>query len=228
MDDRLNDQEVSANEAPVTSAVRQMTATGEKQLDQRLVKALGHPLRQRLLILLHKYGESSPRELALRSGEPLGNVSYHVRILRENDCVELVRTEPRRGAVEHFYRATARPFLDDTQWAQLPASVRRALFGQTLREVWDDVVAAAAGKGLDDPQAHVSRTWFELDDTAWKEMAEALSAVLEKGFELQAESSERAAKEPDTPTRKAAMGLMLFERIADAPEPGRKSRRRRR
>jgi DNA-binding transcriptional ArsR family regulator len=204
-----------------------MSATGEKQLDQQLVKALGHPLRQRLLILLHKYGEASPRELALRSGEPLGNVSYHVRILKDNDCVELVRTEPRRGAVEHFYRATARPILDDTQWAQLPASVRRALFGQTLREVWDDVVAAAAGKGLDDPQAHVSRTWFELDETAWQDMAEALAAVLEKGFELQAESAGRVANDPELPTRKAALGLMLFERIGDA-ESGRKGRRKRR
>src|SRR3954452_18772737 len=158
-----------------------MAGSGEKQLDQRLVKALGHPLRQRLLILLHKYGESSPRELALRSGEPLGNVSYHVRILKDNDCVELERTEPRRGAVEHFYRPTSRPVLDDTQWAQLPASVRRALFGQSLREVGDDVVAAAAGTGLDDPQAHVSRTWLELDDTAWEELAQALSGVLERG-----------------------------------------------
>src|SRR3954447_25279709 len=122
MDDRLSAQEVSANEDPVTSAARQMTATGEKQLDQRLVKALGHPLRQRLLILLHKYGASSPRELAPRSGEPPRSVSYHVRILKDNDCVELVRTEPRRGAVEHFYRPTSRPVLDDTQWAQLPAS----------------------------------------------------------------------------------------------------------
>jgi DNA-binding transcriptional ArsR family regulator len=205
-----------------------MAAAGEKQLDRGLVKALGHPLRQRLLILLHKYGEASPRELALRSGEPLGNVSYHVRILRENDCVELVRTEPRRGAVEHFYRATARPILDDTQWAQLPASVRRALFGQTLRELWDDVVAAAAGKGLDDPQAHVSRTWFELDDTAWAEFAEALNAALEKGFELQAESSERVANDPETTTRKAALGLLLFERVPEPPEGTRKGKRRRR
>jgi DNA-binding transcriptional ArsR family regulator len=201
-----------------------VSATGEK-LDQGLVKALGHPLRQRLLILLHKYGEASPRELALRCGEPLGNVSYHVRILKDNDCVELVRTEPRRGAVEHFYRATARPILDDTQWAELPASVRRALFGQTLREVWDDLVAAAAGTGLDDPQAHVSRTWFDLDDTAWKEMAAALSAVLDKGFELQAESAGRVANDPELKTRKAAMGLMLFERVADAP--ARKGRRKR-
>src|SRR3954465_3744113 len=109
-----------------------MSATSEKQLDQGLVKAPGPPLRQRLLILLHKYGESSPRELALRSGEPLGNVSYHVRILNDKAWGELVRTEPRRGAVEHFYRATARPALDDTQWTQLPAPVRRALFGQSL------------------------------------------------------------------------------------------------
>jgi hypothetical protein len=46
---------------------------------------------------------ASPSELPDALGEPLGNVSYHVRILRELDCIELVRTEPRRGALEHFY-----------------------------------------------------------------------------------------------------------------------------
>jgi hypothetical protein len=33
-------------------------------------------------------------------------------MLRDYDCVEIVRTEPRRGALQHFYRATARPTLD--------------------------------------------------------------------------------------------------------------------
>ena len=28
--------------------------------------------------------------------------SYHVRILRELGCVELVSTTPRRGALEHY------------------------------------------------------------------------------------------------------------------------------
>jgi DNA-binding transcriptional ArsR family regulator len=195
------------------------SAPAEQQLDQRLVRALGHPLRQRLLILLHKHGESSPRELALRTGERLTNVSYHVRILRENECIELVRTEPRRGAVEHFYRATARPILDDRQWAQLPVNVRRALFGQTLQEIWDDVLAAADSTGFDDPQCHVSRTWFQLDEIAWNELVDALAGVLDRAFELHAESSERLGRNPDDgDVRKVAMGLLLFER-ADTADP---------
>jgi hypothetical protein len=36
----------------------------------------------------------------------LGNVAYHIKILEENGAIELVRTEPVRGALEHFYRAS--------------------------------------------------------------------------------------------------------------------------
>ena len=47
-------------------------------------------------------------------------------MLRDYDCVELVRTEPRRGALQHFYRATARPNLDEDQWRTLPSGPRRS------------------------------------------------------------------------------------------------------
>jgi hypothetical protein len=48
----------------------------------------------------------SPNLLATAMDEPLGNVSYHVKTLLEYDTLELVKTEPRRGAVEHFYLPT--------------------------------------------------------------------------------------------------------------------------
>lgn len=202
-----------------------MTASAPaQQLDQRLVKALAHPLRQQLLILLHKHGESSPRGLAEVTGERIGNVSYHMRMLRESGCVELVRTEPRRGAVEHFYRATARPILDDRQWAQLPVTVRRALFGQTLREIWDDVIAAASTTGFDDPQTHVSRTWFQLDEIAWNELVDIMAGVLDRAFELHSESAQRVAASHDAEVRRVAMGLLLFER-AETSRPERDAAR---
>src|SRR3954467_7349159 len=80
--------------------------------EARIAKALAHPLRAQIL---KRLGErvASPGELAAELGAPLGVVSYHVRMLREYECVELVRTEPRRGALQHFYRATARPTLED-------------------------------------------------------------------------------------------------------------------
>jgi DNA-binding transcriptional ArsR family regulator len=205
-----------------------MTASPtEQQLDQRLVRVLAHPLRQQLLIMLHKHGVSSPRELAERSGERLANVSYHMRVLRDAGCTELVREEPRRGAIEHFYRATARPILDDDQWAGLPISVRRALFGQTLRELWDDVLAAGNTGGFDDPQAHVSRTWFQLDEIAWNELVEVMAGVLDTAFELHAQSAARLGRGADQENaRRVAMGLLLFERgeLAE-PKPAKPSKR---
>src|SRR5215212_4350562 len=102
--------------------------------DERLAKALSHRLRVQVLQRLDEAGEASPKELAEALGEPLGNISYHVRILRELECVELVRTEPHRGTLAHFYRATVRPWLDDEQWAALPAGFRRETLRRTFAE----------------------------------------------------------------------------------------------
>ena len=73
-----------------------------------MAKALAHPLRVQLLTALNE-GVASPNELAKRLNEPLTNVSYHVRMLHDLGCIELVETEPRRGALEHYYRAIVRP-----------------------------------------------------------------------------------------------------------------------
>ncbi len=73
--------------------------------DQRLIKSLGHPVRTRALEILNER-VASPSELAKELNEPLGNVAYHVKILEENNAIELVRTAPVRGALEHFYSAT--------------------------------------------------------------------------------------------------------------------------
>src|SRR3954463_11459574 len=86
---------------------------------ERLMKALGHPMRMRILMRLSQK-TMSPNQLAQELEERLGSVSYHVRVLVEIGYLELVGTEPRRGAVEHFYRAQARAFLTDADWARLP------------------------------------------------------------------------------------------------------------
>jgi DNA-binding transcriptional ArsR family regulator len=70
-------------------------------LDKSLIKALAHPLRSGLLELLTERGEASPVELARALDQPLATVSHHMRVLRDADCVELTRTEQRRGAIEH-------------------------------------------------------------------------------------------------------------------------------
>ena len=91
----------------------------------RFVKALDHVLRQHIL-LATVAGEVSPSELAEALGEGLSQVSYHVKVLRE-DCdgiIEETRTEPRRGAVEHYYRATANTLLPAKSWRRLKKGLR--------------------------------------------------------------------------------------------------------
>src|SRR6478735_2191718 len=88
--------------------------------EARIAKALAHPLRARIL---QRLGErvASPGDLAVELDAPLGVVSYHVRMLRDYDCVELVRTEPRRGALDDAELVLSRtPLeLDDKAFKKL-------------------------------------------------------------------------------------------------------------
>ena len=85
--------------------------------DQALLFLLRHPLRKRLFRLFIEEGEElSPKELADYTKQPLVNVALHVRVLRDQGAVELVRERPSRGAVEHFYKATG--LVDEVPWAR--------------------------------------------------------------------------------------------------------------
>ena len=73
-------------------------------LDPRLAKALSNDVRARALGLIAE-GTKSPKVIADELGLDLRGVAYHVRVLKKLGCIELVETQPRRGAVEHVYRA---------------------------------------------------------------------------------------------------------------------------
>jgi DNA-binding transcriptional ArsR family regulator len=116
-------------------------ASGRPELDEttRMAKAMAHPLRGKILMHLNVHGTASPADLSRVLAEPIGNVSYHVRMLLDLDCVELVDTRQRRGAVEHFYRATRRAILDDAAWAELPPTARKGLAVEIFRRAFGDV-----------------------------------------------------------------------------------------
>lgn len=69
-----------------------------------LLVALRHPLRREILRLMAGAEAISPREIATAVGRPLSNVSYHVRVLADRAAIALVRTQPVRGSMQHFYR----------------------------------------------------------------------------------------------------------------------------
>lgn len=79
-----------------------MTASMARQL-ARFGRALGHPLRVEILAVVLNEGELSPSQLADQLGEQLGNIAYHTRYLANLGMLELRRTVPRRGTLEHYY-----------------------------------------------------------------------------------------------------------------------------
>ena len=186
------------------------TRTTPEGITQQLAKALAHPLRVRILTSLNR-GISSPNQLAQELDEPLGNVSYHVKTLLEYDCVELVKTEPRRGAVEHFYRATERAFFSDADWAKIPASARKGIDGVILEAIGKDATAAMLEGTIDSrTDTHISRTPLVLDDAGWKELSKLLSETLEGSMKIAEESASRLAKDKADGIP-ATLALLHFE-----------------
>ena len=174
------------------------------------MKSLAHPLRVRMLTVLNQR-VASPSELAGELGEPIGNVSYHMRTLAELGMVELVRTEPRRGAVEHYYRAVERPHLPARDWATLPPSVRRAFSDATGRAVLDDFTGAAKSGGFERDGARLSRLELQLDEKGWEELGKVLDDAAQRIEKAAAKAKDRAGKgSGDEPVRASAV-LMLFE-----------------
>ena len=167
--------------------------SGREPFDERLAKAMAHPLRQRILEVLNRR-VSSPREVAEELDEKLGDVGYHFRMLREYGVIELVGTEQRRGAVKHFYRATSRALLDNATWARLPMSARRATQGHALDQIWQHVTAAVKKDGFERDDAHVSWTTFDLDEKGYEAMVELVDRTIEQAVAIQEQVVDRRAK----------------------------------
>lgn len=169
------------------------TKKQKDSVEQIVAKAFAHPLRVQILIILNEK-VASPNMLSQQLDESLNLVAYHVRVLEKYDCVELVDTKQRRGATEHFYRATSRPLLNDDQWAQMPASLRPGMAGAVLKSVFEDLDEASKAGTLDETDdMHLSRTPIVLDRQGWNEVSATLKGALDRMIDIQAEASERLA-----------------------------------
>jgi DNA-binding transcriptional ArsR family regulator len=200
-----------------TTAVRRRTKGGEDshELTSNIVKALSHPLRMRILARLNQ-GVASPNEMAKEFDESLPLVSYHVRILRELECIELVKTTPRRGAIEHHYRALTRAFLDEHDWSQMPASARKAVSTTGLNKALEDIREAIDGDTFDErTDRHQSWSALLLDEQAWGELNGKLAEVLDWALEEQARAAVRIR---DDESEEVRARLMMLSYTAPAPD----------
>jgi hypothetical protein len=167
-------------------------------------------MRERILGILNEK-VASPNEIAEQIDERLPNVSYHVRALLDLDCIELVRTAQRRGAIEHYYRAVVRPFFSDRDWKRLPRSGRQAISDVALQIIWEDVSEAIqAGTFEERPDRHLSHNALVLDEQGWNDMTELFACMLADLERIGAASASRLSQSGEEGINSKAV-LMHFE-----------------
>lgn len=84
-------------------------------------KAMGHPLRQRLLFSLGQQ-PATISQLAATLDIAKGSVGHHLKTLREAGLVRVVETRQVRGGTEQYYQRTARRMdIDDPTGAPTAA-----------------------------------------------------------------------------------------------------------
>ncbi len=168
-------------------------------IDQDLVRALGHPMRVRILEALQGR-TASPTELAREFRESLGVVSYHTNALLEVECIEQIRTQPKRGTVEHFYTARPRSFIGHQDWRDAPLSIRGGVTSEAIRTFVDKVGAALDADTIDGRE-DTTLNWMPIvvDEQGWRESAEILDRALKELMAVATASRERLGDEDGIP-----------------------------
>jgi hypothetical protein len=195
------------------------TPPKSKSPAERVAFVISNPIRIDALAILNER-VASPSEIARQIGLPLNKVANHIKILAEADCIELVESVPKHNTVEHFYRASRRPFLSDEDWAKLSEPERRELSSLVfLAVVGEGLGALRAGTFDSRDDRHLSWIAMIFDEQAWQELKVEMNESLERIMEIGARATERLAESGETGFSVVA-AAMSFERAT----PGRSRR----
>jgi DNA-binding transcriptional ArsR family regulator len=175
-----------------------------------LFKALGHPLRYRIMMVLGER-EASPKELSDLLDEDFHRVYEQVRVLKKSEFIELVGTDSRQGGTQHFYRACVRPVLDAEAWERFPRLAREIASVSMVRRIFGDVIASIES-GVFDERKHraVLRRPILIDEQGFKEADESALRHLDELAEIEARSASRLVESGEEGIN-VSTATMVFE-----------------
>jgi DNA-binding transcriptional ArsR family regulator len=193
------------------------TALGRRSPDSTLGAVVAHPLRCRCLAILGERA-ASPAEISREIHVEVSKVGYHVSALAKAGLLEEVGQRPVRGAVEHFYRAVARPITLTDDEAELSMEERTSF----ARTIWSLITANAtnaleAGTLVDRADHHLTRVPLRVDEQGWDEMCTAYMELYERVYEIQADAAARLGGDLDDPGISVLSVLAFFETAEAAP-----------
>lgn len=178
--------------------------------DRRLIKALGHPVREHILAVLNER-VASASEIGEELGADVSSFYHHIEQLEELDCIERVESRQIRGVWEHFFRAKQTFFFDDEAWQKMPESLRADVVASSLQYLLDDVMSALEAGTLNArDDRHVSWMPAPLDVKGWEEATDLLGRTLDQLGKIQEAAALRLAHGAQ-PEINATMAILAFE-----------------
>jgi DNA-binding transcriptional ArsR family regulator len=145
---------------------------------------MSHPLRRRLLSLLKLDGPSTVSALAERTGQAVGNISHHVRVLATAGLIEEVPNLARDRRERWWRRTAATLRWSSSDFAGDAAGEAVAFAAQSLNlDYQTSLVRSWATARLDElarwPQGPFSTdSWLRLSDGELASLGAELTAVI--------------------------------------------------
>jgi DNA-binding transcriptional ArsR family regulator len=184
----------------------------------QLMKVLGHPLRLQILAILTDW-TASPKEMSEELEEPVGNVSYHAKVLLNDGLILEDHQVPRRGAVEHFYRAAAPTVIPPGTWEGFPAVVQNGVSARIVKEFFQDACASMEAGIFDKPPGELSLTPLVLDQVGLDEIGELFRKFIDAVLGVQTKANRRLPKEKSKRVAQAKSASIFLASLLSTRSP---------
>ena len=180
----------------------------------RVAKVFADPLNLKIVTELNLREMSPSRFVEECGGAPLAGVDRRFKMLTEIGWLKKVGEKSggrRRGATEHFYRATGPAIFDSRSWSKVEDDVRVTFSWRIFEQLAEQVREAMDAGTFDSrPDRHHSWTPLVLDQLGWDQVVGAVDALFHYLFEEQAAAKIRLAKSGEKPVI-ATVYLAAFE-----------------
>lgn len=191
------------------------TRAQRRQATQNRMKAMTHPLRAEAFRLIRDRHPISPKEVAGELEADTKDVSYHIRKLKEFNCVEVVDSRRVRAVVETFYAPTELHMIDTDEWMELVEDepemaefVIDDIMQSTVDDYTDSRRAAVVGT---DEEFFIVRNLPVLDPKGIREALKASQKYENEIMDIAARSAERHARD-ETEAIPVSFSIVLFKR----------------
>ena len=154
--------------------------------DSRVLAALAHPLRRRLMDVLKVHGPATASVLAAGTGQAVGNISHHLRVLGGCGLIEEA-PELARDRRERWWRPAVRAvrfasgdFRDDPAAAEVADAVVSLNVDHHVRQVRAWLAAGDEEKAHWGDSGFATDQWLHLTPAELDRLGQEITELLER------------------------------------------------